>query len=200
VSVVRWLSDEPQPGWVEARFTDASGRQWRIEDKPPIFSDRTMRADDLPAAGSVGCSVKSVHLDAKLRLVAVIRVNLAQATDGSSEFQVLADQLAGEPSQDENQKLNRYRWLAEIDRDTLQVAIKVARDHDPTLDDEGVEPVFADDVPGVIESATGSLRSGGRLAWLRLRHRLPTDRGRVAGKPFWFRRDLRRWAEELPAG
>lgn len=31
----RWVSDEPQPGWVEVQ--DAHGRTWRFFDKPPIF-------------------------------------------------------------------------------------------------------------------------------------------------------------------
>jgi hypothetical protein len=31
------VSDEPQPGWVEVRMTDADGRTWRFFDKPPVF-------------------------------------------------------------------------------------------------------------------------------------------------------------------
>ena len=34
---IRWVSDEPQPGWVEVLMTDAYGRTWRFFDKPPIF-------------------------------------------------------------------------------------------------------------------------------------------------------------------
>jgi hypothetical protein len=34
---VRWVSDEPQPGWVEVLLTDTDGRTWQFFDKPPIF-------------------------------------------------------------------------------------------------------------------------------------------------------------------
>jgi hypothetical protein len=34
---VRWVSDEPPPGWVEVLLTDADGRTWQFFDKPPIF-------------------------------------------------------------------------------------------------------------------------------------------------------------------
>ena len=35
--IVRWVADEPQPGVVEARVTDADGRQWSFLDKVAIF-------------------------------------------------------------------------------------------------------------------------------------------------------------------
>jgi hypothetical protein len=34
---IRWVSEEPQPGWVEVRMTDAFGREWIFLDKPAIF-------------------------------------------------------------------------------------------------------------------------------------------------------------------
>ena len=37
VQVVRWVDDEPQPGWVEATFTDAHGETWHFFDKSPIL-------------------------------------------------------------------------------------------------------------------------------------------------------------------
>ncbi|MFD6362801.1 hypothetical protein ACFWFX_23570, partial [Streptomyces roseolus] len=40
---VRWVDDEPQPGLVEARFTDAHNQQWAFIDKWPVFTD----GDDL---------------------------------------------------------------------------------------------------------------------------------------------------------
>jgi hypothetical protein len=42
---VRWVSDEPQPGWIEVVMTDAGGRLWRFFDKPPIFSAQNITRD-----------------------------------------------------------------------------------------------------------------------------------------------------------
>jgi hypothetical protein len=38
-TALRWVSDEPQPGWVEVEFIDADGRRWLVHDKPPIFAE-----------------------------------------------------------------------------------------------------------------------------------------------------------------
>lgn len=35
--VVRWVSDDPQPGWVETQFRGADGEVWQMFDKPSIF-------------------------------------------------------------------------------------------------------------------------------------------------------------------
>lgn len=36
---VRWVNDEPQPGLVEVRFTDARRQQWAFIGKWPVFTD-----------------------------------------------------------------------------------------------------------------------------------------------------------------
>jgi hypothetical protein len=89
-------------------------------------------------------------------------------------------------------------YLTDFDRDTLEVAIKLARDHDPTLTVDDAEPVFTADVPGVVLAATGQSPSSSRIKLLRLFGRLPQDRGRVAGEPFWMKRDIVRWASKRP--
>ena len=38
--IVGWIADDPQPGIVEARITDADGRQWSFLDKVAIFDFR----------------------------------------------------------------------------------------------------------------------------------------------------------------
>jgi hypothetical protein len=38
-SALRWISDEPQPGWIEVEFIDADGRRWLVHDKPPMFEE-----------------------------------------------------------------------------------------------------------------------------------------------------------------
>jgi hypothetical protein len=38
-TALRWISDEPQPGWVEVELVDADGRRWLVHDKPPIVAE-----------------------------------------------------------------------------------------------------------------------------------------------------------------
>ena len=86
--------------------------------------------------------------------------------------------------------------LSDFDRDTVTVAINLARQHDPTLTEVDAQPIFLADVPGIVLEATGRSLSPTWLRLLRLSGKLPRDRGRVAGKPFWLRRDVIAWASE----
>ena len=192
VSIAQWLSDEPQPGWVVVRFSDASGREWTLEDKPPIFTARSFVAADLPIDGVVKCVVRALRLDSQARDVATIQSSVG-APDGTSTFDVFREQLEGPPSPDESRVLNRYGWLSQFDRDTLRLACKVAREHDPAVNDRGGEPIFAADIPVAIEAAGGRQPSSVRMTLLKLGGKLPPDRGRVGGKPFWLRSDIQRW-------
>ncbi|WP_143686863.1 hypothetical protein [Streptomyces sp. TLI_171] len=59
VRVVRWLEDEPQPGIVEARFTDAEGREWSLVDKTAMFDDGAVLhpGASYPVERSTACTV-----------------------------------------------------------------------------------------------------------------------------------------------
>jgi hypothetical protein len=192
VTIARWLSDQPQPGWVEVRFSDTSGREWTLEDKPPIFSARSFVATDLPIEGVVQCTVRALRLDSQARDVATVQASV-DAPDGTSTFDVFREQLEGPPSPEESRVLDRYGWLSQFDRDTLRLASKVAREHDPAINERGAEPIFADDFPVAIEASGGQQPSSVRMTWLKLARKLPPERGRVAGKPFWLRSDIQRW-------
>jgi len=85
--------------------------------------------------------------------------------------------------------------LSEFDRDVLNVAIKAFREHDPSLSENDAKAVFLQDWPVIVQGAGGKPIRMLELRIRLLRGRLPTDRGRVAGKPFWLRRDVVRWAE-----
>jgi|SRR5947209_4076629 len=93
MEIVRWVSDEPFPGLVEARLTDAHGRTWTFIDKHPMFDAR----------GQLSATVTyPVHLpvpfsvieDRGSRLV-VSSANPAgvETTDGVSSFEMLRDQV-----------------------------------------------------------------------------------------------------------
>jgi len=89
--------------------------------------------------------------------------------------------------------------LNDFDRDTLQVAIKLAREHDPTLTEDNAQPVFLGYFPRIVQEATGRSHSILWLKLLRLFRKLPQDRGRVAGEQFWMRRDVVTWASKHAA-
>ena len=55
--IVRW-TDDHFPGWVEARLVDADGREWRFEDKVPVFSTEPLTATtSYPVAGAIRCEI-----------------------------------------------------------------------------------------------------------------------------------------------
>jgi hypothetical protein len=55
--IVRW-TDDHFPGWVEARLVDADGREWRFEDKAPMFSAELLTpTTSYPVAGAIRCEV-----------------------------------------------------------------------------------------------------------------------------------------------
>lgn len=93
----RWLSNDPQPGWVEVEFTDADERRWIVADKPPIFfTDPTWDRDtEIPAHVSIECRV----ID-DLATSPVVTVTLAWGVESfperTSTFRVRRDQLHSE--------------------------------------------------------------------------------------------------------
>jgi hypothetical protein len=56
---VRWVGDEPFPGWVEVQLTDAHGVVWSLFDKPLVFDDedRLRPSTAYPVEVRVGCEV-----------------------------------------------------------------------------------------------------------------------------------------------
>lgn len=58
VEIVRFVDEEPQPGIVESRFRDASGKVHSIIDKVPIFTCASLWTDsDYPQSGFARCRV-----------------------------------------------------------------------------------------------------------------------------------------------
>ncbi len=57
VEIVRY-TDDHQPGFVECRLTDVTGRVWSFEEKVPVVTDDYLDAGSrYPCVGSVGCAV-----------------------------------------------------------------------------------------------------------------------------------------------
>ncbi|MGO1076179.1 hypothetical protein [Inquilinus sp. CA228] len=96
VQIIRWVDDH-QPGFVECRFTDRSGRDWMIIEKLPIVSDAQLdQNSSYPQQGSIPCTVVSRIRDQSGREVAEVDIAapvFVEAVDGETLFQVFVDDL-----------------------------------------------------------------------------------------------------------
>src|SRR5258706_9135800 len=63
--ILRWGSDEPQPGIVEACFIDAVGKSWMLLDKSAIFTAEAIDGGSAyPRPGILRCEVLERRLSA----------------------------------------------------------------------------------------------------------------------------------------
>jgi hypothetical protein len=92
VSIVRYISDDPQPGIVECQFQDAYGRRWSFIEKTLVVS--VEQIDDhsvYPQPGTTACEVVQRFRDAGGR--ELIRVNNVESVEGVTQFDVLPESL-----------------------------------------------------------------------------------------------------------
>ncbi|WP_406404785.1 hypothetical protein OH805_37035 [Streptomyces sp. NBC_00879] len=95
---VRWVDDEPQPGLVEVRFTDAHNQQWTFVEKWPVFADRNRLTPDstYPVAVEILCD--TLADDDSSATADTVKVSVApwglESLEGRVEFEVRADQLS----------------------------------------------------------------------------------------------------------
>jgi hypothetical protein len=62
--LIRWVSDDPQPGWVEARLVDAEGVERSFLDKWVIFTvDRVSPTSSFPIPAMIRCEVLGIRHD-----------------------------------------------------------------------------------------------------------------------------------------
>ena len=106
VQVVRFVSDEPQPGIVACEFVDADGRRHTLIDKWPMCGSKLLDAHSVyPQPGTIRCEELARWQDAVGREVVQVtldRPDGLESCDGLSEFVVLSAQLspvAAEPDQ-----------------------------------------------------------------------------------------------------
>jgi hypothetical protein len=83
---VRWISYEPQPGWVEVQLTDADGAVHSCFDKPPIFeAGNQIRPDaEYPFDIDVDCWIETDDRNPTLE----ITMTYAETPDGRKAFRV----------------------------------------------------------------------------------------------------------------
>lgn len=104
VTVVRWVGDEPQPGWVEAQFTDAAGETWTFFDKPPIFEP----PGTMPLTASTAYPVEIampvlIHSSRPTDAGRVVTISLPWGVDYDSaqdRFEVYSHDLVDDPPDD----------------------------------------------------------------------------------------------------
>jgi hypothetical protein len=95
-TALRWISDEPQPGWIEVEFIDADGRRWLVHDKPPIFAEPPggfLPTSSFPMPTLMACDVLSRQLSPEGRELVTVVLCHTEATTGESRFQVAASAL-----------------------------------------------------------------------------------------------------------
>jgi len=92
VSIVRYISDDPQPGIVECQFQDAYGRRWSFIEKTLVVSMEQLDAHSVyPQRGVTACKIVQRFPDATGR--EVIRVNTVESVEGVTQFDVLPGSL-----------------------------------------------------------------------------------------------------------
>jgi hypothetical protein len=100
VRIVRFV-DDSFPGWVECTLTDAEGREWTFHDKVPMFTcEQLSAASSYPQPGVVGCQIVQRSRDAAGREIVTVDTRLpwdCRATDGTYQFDVLAEQVIDSP-------------------------------------------------------------------------------------------------------
>ena len=94
--ILRWISDEPQPGMVEATFTDAAGKPWVLIDKSAIFTSEVINESSAyPRAGVIRCEVLGRHQSPSRQDVVRVRAIDAPTTeDDIGEFEVEESSLS----------------------------------------------------------------------------------------------------------
>jgi hypothetical protein len=96
VNIVEYL-DDSQPGWVKAILKDASGQEWTIEDKVPIFTERFLdRNSDYPQEGLLACTILETvdyASNGKVFRIEISNPVAVEEINGKTIFEVSEEQL-----------------------------------------------------------------------------------------------------------
>jgi hypothetical protein len=95
-TVLRWISDEPQPGWIEVEFSDGDGRRWLVHDKPPIFVEppgRFSAATSYPVPTLIPCQVLGRELSRDGEELVTVVLRHTEATTGECRFRLAASDV-----------------------------------------------------------------------------------------------------------
>jgi len=97
VSVLRYISDEPQPGIVEFQLEEANGHRCLFVDKTAIVSAARLDAQTTyPQQGIIACEIVRRSRDTAQRELVRISTErpwYVESVDGLTEFDVLPEAL-----------------------------------------------------------------------------------------------------------
>lgn len=97
VSITRYLGDDPQPGIVECKLTDAWGREWTFHDKVPIFTDQSLDSQSTyPQEGTIAGNIIRRRQDASGREIVTFDTEEPDRVDtvqGETRFDLTLEQL-----------------------------------------------------------------------------------------------------------
>ena len=92
VSIVRYVSNDPQPGIVECQFQDAYGRRWSFIEKTLVVSVEQLDAHRVyPQRGSTPCRIVQRFPDVSGQ--EVIRIDCVESVEGVTQFDILPESL-----------------------------------------------------------------------------------------------------------
>jgi hypothetical protein len=96
ITILRYISDEPQPGIVECEFEDANGRCWSFVDKTAIVSAEQLDAQSTyPQMGMITVDVIGRGFNAAGQ--EVVRIDTerwgVETVEGTTRFEVLPESL-----------------------------------------------------------------------------------------------------------
>lgn len=94
--IITGIIEDYYPGLVECKFHDISGKEYIVQDKIPIFTDKDLDANsEYPQEGVIACKIINERIDKYGRKI--VKVNTSpwgvETVDGLFEFDVLEEQL-----------------------------------------------------------------------------------------------------------
>jgi len=97
VAIVRYISDDPQPGIVECQLEDANGRRWSFVEKTAIVSNEHLDANTCyPKPGAIAGEMVSRGRDQAGREIIRIETKRpwrVESVDGVTEFDARPESL-----------------------------------------------------------------------------------------------------------
>jgi hypothetical protein len=97
VEIVRYISDQPQPGLVECRLIDAWKREWLFEEKTAIVSSDYLDSKTVyPQSGVIACQIIEERQSKDKQIVITVDTSKpwhVEALTGESRFDVLQSQI-----------------------------------------------------------------------------------------------------------
>jgi len=96
IKITSFISDD-QPGFVECKFNDAWNKEYTVQDKVPVVTEKYLDANsEYPQEGVIACEIMKQWVDKDERTIFTVTTKKPWAVDtfdGLTEFDVLEEQL-----------------------------------------------------------------------------------------------------------